>query len=75
MYAAQWYDRVVYSVAFIEAQYWGSPLHTISMILSTLQVMTFFFGKGFGYSYIIYEGTSNTSHQVLCQVNEIGTVL
>ena len=57
------YDRVVHSVAPILAQSWGLPLQTISMLLSTLQVMKFSLRIGFGDSDISYGGTRGNPFQ------------
>ena len=59
--AEKFYDILVHSLASITAQYWGLPLHTIAMLLSTLEVMTFFLRTGFGYFYIIYGGKKQQS--------------
>ena len=75
MYAAQLYGRVAHSVSLIAAQYWGLPLHMISMLLSTLQLMTFSLGRGFGDSGISYGSTRNNPSQGLFQGNGGGLVI
>ena len=73
--AAKCYDRLLQSVALIAEQYWGLPLHTISMIISTLQVMNFSLRTGFGYLEISFGGTSYNPFQGICQGNGGGTRL
>ena len=67
MDTVQRYDIVVHSVASIAAQFCGLPLHIISLILSTLQLITYFLRTVFGYSGISYGGTSNNPFQVIYQ--------
>ena len=55
---AQFNDRVVHSLELIAAQYWGLPLHKISTIFYTLQVMAFSLMTSFGDLDIIDGGTS-----------------
>ena len=69
MDTSQCYDRVVHSVALVTAKYWGLPVHTISMLLSDLQIITFSLSKVAGYSYISYSVTSDNPFQVLYQGN------
>ena len=66
---------VVHSVALVAAQYLFLPLHTISMILSTLQVVNFFLRKVFGDSDISYGGTSENLFKGLGQGNGYGELL
>ena len=58
---------MVHSVALIAAQYWVLPLHTISMLLFTVQVMNCLLSTYFGDSYISYGGTWDNPFQWLCQ--------
>ena len=54
MDAAHCYNIVVHSVAYIAYQSWGILIHTITILLSTLQLMIFFLGTGFGGSDVSY---------------------
>ena len=61
--AVKFYDRLVHSVFSIEDQLWGLPLHTISMLLPTLQLMILFIRTWFGDSDISYGGISDNHSQ------------
>ena len=75
MNAEIFYDRVVHTIASISARSWGLPFNVISMLLSTLQVMTFSLRTGFEDLDIIYGVTSDKPYQGLLQGNLGGTRL
>ena len=73
--AALCYYIVVRFVVLVAAQSWVLSRHTISILLTTLQVMNFPLGTGFGDSVISYWVTSNNPFQGMLQVNRGRPVL
>ena len=72
MGASQCYGRVFYYIASLLALSYGLPLPSISMLLSTLQVMSVFLSMGFGELDVSYGGTRDNPFQVILQVNGVG---
>jgi hypothetical protein len=66
---AKYYDRISHHFLSLVLQAYGSSVPSISTMILTIQLISFYFRTAFGDSYFTFDGTQLSRMQGLCQGN------